>query len=305
MSVSKTLNALSRSALLVHTPMIVTEPDAQAGMDTAARTTDVLLLRKFAGAYKMMNCVSKTRNCVLKTMNFAGTESVWASAGLKTESFDMSRLVQAPSELPSGPLAAAGAAASAAWEELSGMLRRSKLVLTDSTTRRYWVPELSYAFGAGAVVVSDAPNENRRIFRHSGVELPRGTVSASDGSVPKGVLDLIKMWAGVDKAQARADKAAYGAKFARMNLSPTAMLETLLESYYEVISPPYGEGLVGKKYPWAHTVTCRSDGGEEWCDGAKKKLKTRRKYPHGEPAGGGGVFAKLFGGGRRLAIAPP
>ena len=283
MSASKPLNGLSRKSLLVHTPTIVAEPDPQAGMDTAARPTDVLLLRKFAG-------------------------TDWANTGLKTETFDVTRLVQAPSELPAGPAVVEGTAASAAWDELSGMLKRSKLVLTDSTTRRYWTPELSYALGSGAVVVSDPPNENRRIFRHAGVELPPGTVPASAGSLPTGVKDLVKLWASSEKAQARADKAAYGATFARMNLSPTAWLETLLESYYEVISPPYGEGLVGKKYPWAHTVTCRSDGGEEWCDGAKKKKAGRRKYPHAEPAaaGGGGLFGKLFGTGRRqLAIAPP
>eukprot|EP01046_Picozoa_sp_COSAG06_P098667 COSAG06_NODE_44770_length_360_cov_1.555556_1_plen_85_part_01 len=66
-----------------------------------------------------------------------------------------------------------------------------------------------------------------------------------------------------------------------------------------MISPPYGEGLVGKKFPWAYTVTCRADGGKEWCDGATKRKATRRKYPHGDSAGANGeakgILAKLFG----------
>jgi hypothetical protein len=212
MTVSKTLNSLSARALLVHTPMITAEPTAagNVGQDTATRATDVLLLRKFA-------------------------DTNWASTGLKTETFDMSRLVQAPSELPPGPAPANGAAATAAWDELRAMLARAKVVLTDSTPRRYWTPEMSYALAAGATIISDAPNENRRVFRHSGVELPVGTVPErqvpAGSPVPDGVLELVKVWASDAKAQARADKAAAGGKFARLNLSPTAWLETLLESY--------------------------------------------------------------------------
>lgn len=70
-----------------------------------------------------------------------------------------------------------------------------------------------------------------------------------------------------------------------------------------MISPPYGERLVGKKFPWAYSVTCRADLGKEWCDGAKKRKTNRRKFPHtdSEPQG---LLAKLFGR-RLLAIAPP
>ena len=87
---------------------------------------------------------------------------------------------------------------------------------------------------AGAVVVSDAPSENRRVFRHCGVELPLGSVPGRlpPGSpAPAAVVELVKLWASDAKAQARAEKAAAGGRFARLNLSPTAWLETLLESY--------------------------------------------------------------------------
>ena len=78
--------------------------------------------------------------------------------------------------------------------------------------------------------------------------------------------------------------------------------------YYEVISPPYGEGLVGKKFPWAYSVTCRTDTGQEWCEGAQKRQAKRRKFPHGIQEAGTnefqGLISKLFGR-RRLALAPP
>eukprot|EP01043_Picozoa_sp_COSAG02_P033810 COSAG02_NODE_2327_length_9127_cov_2.645990_1_plen_905_part_00 len=211
MTTAKNLDTLSTRALLVHTPMITVVPTGagQVGQDTATRATDVLLLR-----------------------NFKSTD--WKFTGLNAESFDMSRLVQAPSELAVDGSLGPGVAAKGAWEELSAMLARSKLVLTDSTSRRYWTPEVSYAMAAGAVVVSDAPSENRRVFRHCGVELPVGTVPTqpppADSPAPAGVVELVKLWVSDGKAQARADKAAAGGQFARLNLSPTAWLDTLLES---------------------------------------------------------------------------
>lgn len=209
MTVAKVLNTLSTRALLVHTPMIAVGPAVagQVSPDTATRPTDVLLLRRFE-------------------------TTDWKFTGLKTESFDMSRLIQAPSELAAALAPSVGD--KAAWKELSAMLARSKLVLSDSTPRRYWTPELSYAMAAGAVVVSDAPSENRRVFRHCGVELPLGSVPGRlpPGSpAPAAVVELVKLWASDAKAQARAEKAAAGERFARLNLSPTAWLETLLESY--------------------------------------------------------------------------
>ena len=48
-------------------------------------------------------------------------------------------------------------------------------------------------------------------------------------------------------------------------------LDSLTESYYEVLSPPFGEGLVGKKFLHPFFVGCRADGGEEWCRGEEKR----------------------------------
>jgi len=236
---------LSRSMLLVHTPPFAAE-SASAAVGTDARSVDVLLLRNFAAG----------------SGSTAAAE--WTSAGLTTETFDMSRLVQSPSELAPSP-SPSTAPASAAWEELRAVLGRTKLVLTDTTTRRYWTPELSYAMAAGALVLSDAPNENRRVFRHCSVELPPGTVPKQAGGSPPGAIrELVRHWASAGQAAARKAKVDAGLRFSKLNLGPATFLETLTESYYEVVSPPYGEGLVGKKFPWAYTVMCRSDGGEEW-----------------------------------------
>ena len=74
----------------------------------------------------------------------------------------------------------------------------------------------------------------------------------------------VRIHAGETFPAARKAKVDAGLRFSKLNLGPATFLETLTESYYEVVSPPYGEGLVGKKFPWAYTVMCRSDGGEEW-----------------------------------------
>jgi hypothetical protein len=55
-----------------------------------------------------------------------------------------------------------------------------KLVVTDSTTRRYWTEEMTQSLLAGALLVSDAPSENRRAFRQFCVE-----VCTSFCTVPK------------------------------------------------------------------------------------------------------------------------
>lgn len=47
----------------------------------------------------------------------------------------------------------------------------------------------------------------------------------------------------------------------------------MIESYWEVVREPYGEGLVGKKFPWSFEATCRADGGERWCRTPAKKIR--------------------------------
>ena len=82
-----------------------------------------------------------------------------------------------------------------------------------------------------------------------------------------------------------------------MNASPAHWLDDLIESYWEVVGNhasnlavacefgtfsdrllvmtevPYGEGLVGKKFPWSFEASCRTEGGERWCKPPRKTIR--------------------------------
>ena len=58
---------------------------------------------------------------------------------------------------------------------------------------------------------------------------------------------------------------AQGAVWAEKNTMPSNFLDDLLEAYHEVMVQPWGEGLVGKKFPWNWYASCRTHGGEPWC----------------------------------------
>lgn len=47
---------------------------------------------------------------------------------------------------------------------------------------------------------------------------------------------------------------------------PSNYLDDVLEAYHEVMVQPWGEGLVGKKFPWNWYCSCRTHGGEQWCE---------------------------------------
>lgn len=152
--------------------------------------------------------------------------------------------------------------------ELSTLLKQSKIVVVDCTPRRYWVEELTYALLAGALVLSDGPAENLRAFRRFAVPLKRSELL--DVSA---VERIAGEWLSQDNGARRTDVAAAGQAWARRNLHSHSALDALTESYYEVLSPPFGEGLVGKKFLHPFFVGCRADGGEEWCQGEDRKRR--------------------------------
>lgn len=45
---------------------------------------------------------------------------------------------------------------------------------------------------------------------------------------------------------------------------PSNFMDDVLEAYHEVMAQPWGEGLVGKKFPWNWYASCRTHGGEAW-----------------------------------------
>jgi hypothetical protein len=45
---------------------------------------------------------------------------------------------------------------------------------------------------------------------------------------------------------------------------PSNFMDDVMEAYHEVMVQPWGEGLVGKKFPWNWYASCRTHGGEPW-----------------------------------------
>ena len=54
-------------------------------------------------------------------------------------------------------------------------------------------------------------------------------------------------------------KTLEGYNWATLNASPSHWLDDLVEDYWEVVRVPYGEGLVGKKFPWSFQASCRTE----------------------------------------------
>eukprot|EP01046_Picozoa_sp_COSAG06_P042567 COSAG06_NODE_5441_length_3481_cov_2.764932_2_plen_103_part_00 len=88
-----------------------------------------------------------------------------------------------------------------------------------------------------------------REFRRFSVEVPRAATASE-------LAKIAERW--VRDTAARQKKTREGYEWARQNASPTHWLDDLLESYWEVVRIPYGEGLVGKKFPWSFIASCRT-----------------------------------------------
>ena len=80
--------------------------------------------------------------------------------------------------------------------------------------------------------------------------------------------DLAQRW--LRDADARRAKTDEGAAWAVRNAAGAHFLDDLIESYWEVVREPCGEGLVGKRFPWSFEATCR---GERWCRTPAKKIR--------------------------------
>ena len=62
---------------------------------------------------------------------------------------------------------------------------------------------------------------------------------------------------------------------AEKNALASNFIDDVTEAYHEVMELPFGEGLVGKKFPWNWYAACRAGGGEAWCKGnTKKKIRS-------------------------------
>ena len=141
-------------------------------------------------------------------------------------------------------------------------IQSAKIVLTDSSPRRYWVEEYGHALMASTLIISDTPGENRRVLRNFGVEVcdrlaetvanvnsqkcPKFTrvialrlqVRGADPGTPTGQAALqrhVGRWLGDDAG--RLAKVRAGRAWAALNMGPAAFLDLLTETYYEVVLP--------------------------------------------------------------------
>ena len=231
------LTNLSTDALMVHTPRVGSQLErvhfvgSHAAMGELRRATDVLLVRKPDGPSHPLHGRWKQVAEQLR------------QSGYTVEEYTV------------------GAAPSV---ELFEKMQQAKMVLTESTSRRYMPPEWEDALTAGCLVLSDMPAERMREFRRFSVPVRREAPAAD-------LVGTVEKW--FHDTATREEKTMEGARWAVQNASPEHYLDDLMESYWEVVKQPYGEGLVGKKFPWSFQASCRSDGGERWCKPPKKKIR--------------------------------
>jgi hypothetical protein len=121
----------------------------------------------------------------------------------------------------------------------------------------------------GALMVSSPPHERFREFSRFSVALPH------TASVESAVAELNR-W--LDKENGALEKVwqrklTEGRVWAAHTAVVRSYIEDTMEAYWEVVEAPYGEGLVGMKFPHGWRTSCGSGG--RWC----KKL-AKRVVPH-------------------------
>ena len=82
------------------------------------------------------------------------------------------------------------------------------------------------------------------------------------------------MWQGCVAVSRSLTAAGVLSSQAEKNALASNFIDDVTEAYHEVMELPFGEGLVGKKFPWNWYAACRAGGGEAWCKGnTKKKIR--------------------------------
>ena len=254
------LHSISTESVLVHWPAMAS-PAAAVGIESAARPVDVLLLRSAA--------------------SFEAETPEWLGPSISSATFDMQNLGA------EWPAHGGSQGASTQLAELLQHLKTAKIVITDTTPRKYWVPEFSHALMAGTLIISDVPGENARILRRYGVVITSGQTRAElrvlvgrwlendAGRVAKVQAGAVGMWTTLSidgpnhlvlwgMALITSDcglLASIGQAFAAQNLGPASFFDLVSETYYEVISSPFGEDLVGKKFLHPFSVQVRAQHG--------------------------------------------
>merc|ERR1711871_895019 len=122
--------------------------------------------------------------------------------------------------------------------------------------------------------ISDMPYDRVREFRRFSVEV------SQEAGVPE-LRQTVEKW--LSDSTVLSQKTTEGAAWAEKNAMPSNFLDDVLEAYHEVMAQPWGEGLVGKKFPWNWYASCRTHGGEPWC---KRSEKTIRPHWGAQPDSG-------------------
>ena len=222
------LHELSRDALVVHSPRVGYYNPAVIHKETSAEDrVDVLLLGLVSGAIFV-------------------DRPAWHELLTPTGAAQLRNLLGTDIRVQYLP-------ASAIVDDEQAYLRvlaRATLILAPNghgrSTPAVWEDALLSGRG---LVVSSPPHERMREFSRFSVTVPHTASADKIGST-------ISHWLSEATAVARRNKRGEGKRWAEHNTVVRSYIEDTLESYWEVVEQPYGEGLVGFKFPYSWRTSC-------------------------------------------------
>jgi hypothetical protein len=122
---------------------------------------------------------------------------------------------------------------SSALEAYARQLRNCKVVVLDTSPHRYFTHQISDAMMAGALVIGKTPLELADVFERYAVPVP-------DQQTVEATVDNI-MWQ-LRHSGSRAQLTEVAQRWVDSELTSRRWFETVTETYYEAITPPFGEG---------------------------------------------------------------
>lgn len=149
-------------------------------------------------------------------------------------------------------------------------LRRAKVAVIHAPLQ-YFVREFADAMLSGTLVISDVPTDFADEFAHVAVPVDSDDLAR--------VSERIHWW--LRHETERDARAAEARAWVLHAMTTRNWFDVVTETYFEAISPPAGENLVGKKFSSPFHVGCRKDiagkRANAWCQGEENKRNGGRK----------------------------